>query len=510
MSSSSEPVRTPNGQQLAANMIVPQTLKDGAGWEAEIQAIEAAVKRVMELGRIPGAALAIVNKDRCECRAFGTRDVAKHAPMTTDTLYPIASTTKSINATLLAMLVHEGVFDWDEPIRTHLPRFRLWNKQVSERVTLRDLVMMRSGLPRHDYVWYENQITRAELLEGLPFLRPSARFREKFQYNNLTVTLAGHVAEVAVGCPWEELVSDRLLRPLRMTATKASGLRPSDTVTTSYHEDLSRKLVPTLRMATEVAAPSGGAIYSTIEDMALWTQFNLRGGTLPGTIRDLSVDLSELQSPQIELAGDKSGPSSEASYGMGWFVDEAFGLRRISHGGYLHDVHSEVAFIPDRNVGVVSFVNFGCSRLASAISEFALAILTGNAPAACAEERLARYEEAIQETRYRNDARPTETKSLPRPLQAYSGRYRHPAYGTFKVEIRDGGLWLDRGRLKLPLVHSERDNWFVKESPHFPIHAWHAFEPANDVRFHVGNGEVTALSLTLEQTVAPIRFDKEG
>lgn len=84
--------------------------------------------------------------------------------MTSLTRYPIASTTKAMNATLLGMRVDEGKLKWDAPVQDYLPSFRLHDRALSHLVTIRDLVAMRTGLPAHDFVWLENAITRADLV----------------------------------------------------------------------------------------------------------------------------------------------------------------------------------------------------------------------------------------------------------------------------------------------------------------------------------------------------------
>src|SRR5437764_15212024 len=116
--------------------------------------------------------------------------------------------------------------------------------------------------------------------------------------------------------------------------------RSSD-VTSSYHENSHRELVATRRLATEVAAPSGGAMHSTVEDMALWMLFNLRGGRQEGCSLIKPQTLLEIQSPQMPARTDPSCPTPHASYAMGWFVDTYNSRVRLSHGGYLHDVNSE-------------------------------------------------------------------------------------------------------------------------------------------------------------------------
>src|SRR3989442_8019334 len=103
----------------------------------------------------------------------------------------------------MGMLVDEAKLDWDKPVRQFLPEFRLYDPHVTELITPRDLVTHRSGLPRHDLVWYNNTtLTRAELVKRLAYLELSETLRAKFQYNNLMYAAAGYLVEHITGMSW--------------------------------------------------------------------------------------------------------------------------------------------------------------------------------------------------------------------------------------------------------------------------------------------------------------------
>jgi CubicO group peptidase (beta-lactamase class C family) len=254
---------------------------------------------ILETARIPGMGIAAVSADELLlAKGYGTEGLGGARPITADTMYPIASTSKSMNATLIGLLVEEGRLAWDRPVQEYLPRFRLGDPLVSTQVTLRDLLCMRTGLPRHDWVWIESGSSRAQIMESIRHLELSVGFRQQFQYCNLSAIAAGHIAEVVGGRSWEELVRERLLEPLGMNATTFKQ-PPTGASTQSFHETDARELRATRRLATEVAAPSGGAIHSTVRDMARWAQFNLAPGSScsPSIVRPET--LAEIHSPQV-------------------------------------------------------------------------------------------------------------------------------------------------------------------------------------------------------------------
>lgn len=474
---------------------------------ADVEKLDAFVEPLLQAARIPGAAVAVVaHGELLFAKGYGYRDRAAGQPMRAETSYPIASTTKAINAVLLGTLVDEGKLEWDAPVRRYLPDFRLQDPWISRQVTLRDLIVMRTGLPRHDWSWIDVSIGRAQLVERLVHLESSAGFRERFQYNNLTVTAAGHVAEAVTGCSWEELVTSRILRPLEM---RNSGFAPpaNGDVTCGYHENSQRELLLSERLATEATAPSGGAMYSTVEDMAKWMLFNLRGQGRPLLQPNT---FSEITSPQIFARTDPSCPSPNAAYGMGWFVDTYNDRPRIAHGGYIHDVNSEVMLFPADGIGVVSFINFGFPALARYINQCLFDALMGFTALQTAEQKLELYEKKVADMRQRSNAVRHVAGTRPsHPLRDYAGTYEHPGYGSVEVQCDGESLILRRGSLNIPLQHWHYDAWIARDLGRFFLHCPHPFDSTSRMLFHTDEeGAVAALSLPLEPAVAPIRFMK--
>ena len=127
--------------------------------------------------KVPGAAIAIVkDKEVILAKGYGFRDVEGKLPVTADTLMAIGSSTKAFTAFTLGTLVDQGKVEWDKPVRNYIPWFRLYDAQAGERLTPRDLVTHRSGLPRHDLVWYNNTTaSREDLVRALAFLPPDGR-----------------------------------------------------------------------------------------------------------------------------------------------------------------------------------------------------------------------------------------------------------------------------------------------------------------------------------------------
>jgi CubicO group peptidase (beta-lactamase class C family) len=467
----------------------------------DLRRLDAMMESMLRAARIPGAALAIVSHERTIlARGYGCRELASQLPMSARTIYPIGSTAKAFNATLIGMLVDESKLGWDTPVQNYLPQFGLRDAQASALVTLRDLVTMRTGLPRHDWMWMHDPVGRAEIAKRARHLEASASFRERFQYNNVTVAVAGHVAEIVMGRSWEVLVREKLLEPLGMVST-GFGVPETGEITASYHENRQRTLVMTSPRMDADMTPAGTGFYSTIEDMARWLSFNLARARV----------LEEIHTPQIVVGADPSSPTPGARYALGWFVDRYNGHRRISHSGHIHDLNSDVTVFPDEGLGFVSFVNFGCSVPAKLINQYAFDMLMGFAHEQTLEEKLAQYEQRIVSTQQCNGAHePVRGTEWSHALESYTGMYESAGYGRIDVGLSEDGLAFRRGDLLLPLRHWHYDEWIAKEHDSFPLYGPHAFDPTSRLRFATGaDGGVESVSIALEPAVSPIVFVKQ-
>jgi CubicO group peptidase (beta-lactamase class C family) len=473
--------------------------------------VDEAMQSILVAARIPGGATAIVIKgETVHAKGYGFRDMAQRLPMSSATAYPIGSTTKALCATLVGLLVDERRLGWDIPVQTYLPWFRLRDPFASTQTTLRDLLSMRIGLPRHDWVWLDVPIALECIVERLRHLEPSAGFRERYQYNNLAYLTAGYITEFASAQRWADFAKQRILEPLGMTNT-AFGPPEGNHVTLSYRENRERKLLLSPRINAESAGPAGGTIYSTVLDMARWMRFNLKDGH--EIQKHISAEtLMEIHSPNIATRSDPLSPTAHATYGMGWFIDIYKGRARLSHGGYLDDVQSEVSLHTEDDIGIVSFTNFGAPRVARLMNQRIFDLLMGFESPRAIENHLELYERKISLNQSRLAAVPRVSNTFPsHATEQYGGYYHHPAYGRIEVEAAAGELQLQRQSLSLTLEHWHYNSWVVRAPELVDLHGPHPFDCGSPVMFDVNAiGGIGAFTLRFEPSVAPIRFEKEA
>jgi CubicO group peptidase (beta-lactamase class C family) len=430
--------------------------------------------------------------------------------MTAQTIYPIASTTKALNATLIGMLVARGHLAWDVPVQNYFSRFRLCDPLMSAQVTLRDLVTMRTGLGRHDFVWMADPLTRADLVDRLVHLELSAGFRARFQYNNLTPAIAGHIAETVAGDTWEDLLRRNILEPLGMNHT-TMGPPSGGELTERYNENDRRELTLGARCMSVAMAPVGGMVHSTVEDMTKWLLFNLGGehtSSLAGLDRDT---LAQLHAPQVAGGHDPAAPSPGACYALGWWADRYNGHARTSHTGYMPGLSTSVMLFPNERVGLVCFVNLGAARLARLLNEHVFDLLMDQRPEQTLLQKLAQYERAVEENRRRIAAVPRVTGTSPsHSAEAYCGTYVHPGYGAIVIERSGDSLVFRRNWLSIPLEHWHYNVWVVAENEMAEIHQPHPLDRASRLAFESNEeGRIAAVSMRPEPGLAPIRFGRQ-
>jgi len=418
--------------------------------------------------RAPGLAIAVVRGGEVVyARGFGVRDLERELPVTADTLFAIGSTTKAMTATVLGTLVDEGKVAWDEPVRTYLPWFRLSDPVLSERLTVRDLLTHRSGLPRHDLVWYnDNESSRRELVARLAHLDRTADLREKFQYNNLMYLTAGYLAGEVAGTSWEELVRERLLRPLGMERTtfsiRDSERDPDHAV--PYDVKEGGRVVRIPFRPLDVIGPAG-AVNSSAHEMARWLLLNLGGGQVGGHRLVQAATLAAIHTPQMTTGAPPSRREVvPVGYGLGWGIDVYRGHRRVQHGGGIDGFITMVTLLPDDDLGIVSFVNAGVG-LPGLVNNVVIDRVLGLEPIDWLGEALAERktaEAAGKEAKEKQAGTRIAGTKPSHPLADYAGEYGHPGYGALRVEVADAKkatFALTFNGIRAPLEHWHYDVW---------------------------------------------------
>jgi CubicO group peptidase (beta-lactamase class C family) len=321
---------------------------------ARVAAIEKAFEEKRAEAGVPGASLVVVEGDKVILlKGFGLRDAAKNLPVTPDTLFAIGSCTKAFTALAAVMAQDDGKLSLDESPRKHLPYFKLRDAQADAQVTLRDLLSHRTGLGGTDISWYTGVLNREEVIRAAGLAKPTAKLREKFQYQNVMYSAAGETAARAQGTTWENLISTRILKPLGMTKTVLSvrEMQATPDYSLGYAYDAKAKradAVPT-RDITNIAP--AGAINSSAREMAEWLKFLIAGGVAPDGKRLVSEKgFAEILTPQIKI-------NDTTAYALGWGVAAFAGRKVYTHNGGIDGFGAQVAFLPQERIGFAVLAN---------------------------------------------------------------------------------------------------------------------------------------------------------
>ena len=468
------------------------------------------VRDGMKSWGVPGLAIAVVKDGRVVlAKGYGFRNVGKSLPVTADTIFAIGSSTKAFTTMAMGMLVEEGKLAWDEPVTNYLPRFRLKDEVAGKRMTPRDLVTHRSGLPRHDLVWYNAKLSRLELVDRLPYLEPNKDFRETFQYQNLMFLTAGHLTATVAGMSWEEVLRTRILDPIGMKSSNfaVTESQKSQDFATPY--TLKDKAAIDVPFRVIDAMGPAGSINASINDMARWVQLNLTG-TVDGKRIVSARQLAELHRPQMVIQNFPGlGEDSEIqqlSYGLGWFVESYRGTKRVHHGGNIDGFSAMVALMPAEGMGVVVLTNLNGTPLPTIVARHATDRMLRLEPIDWNGRMLKRREvgEKANEAAKKSagDERKTGTKPA-HTLDEYVGEYEHPAYGVVAVKQEGAALTAQFHDIPIRLNHWHYESFRgdVEEKSLSEIKLFFQF-------FTDGNGDVDRLTVPFEPAVEPISFRK--
>jgi CubicO group peptidase (beta-lactamase class C family) len=320
---------------------------------------------------VPGLGIAVVHNDEIIlCTGLGEANIEKHTKATGDTIFAIGSSSKAFTATAIAMLVDEGVMDWDDRVQEHLPDFHLYDKEANEKVTIRDLLCHRTGLSRMGLLWAGGALSRDEILAAVVNAEPSHTFGEDFNYSNINFIAAGHAAGKAAGTDWETLVQQRIFTPLAMNNASLSvtAAQKNPELATGYMWDDIDEVFEIDPMRNIDAGGPAGSINASPRDMANWIRFQLARGEFEGARLLSTEQIEETWTPHVPIMAD-------VSYALGWMVGKFQGSRLVEHGGNIDGYSAHVAFLPDDDLGFVLLMNVSFSGLQAAADSIILGTL---------------------------------------------------------------------------------------------------------------------------------------
>jgi CubicO group peptidase (beta-lactamase class C family) len=439
---------------------------------ARLQGFDAYMEKVLKDWNVPGIGVAVVARDKVVfAKGYGYRDYGQKLPFTTRTVVPIASNTKLFTATAAGLLVEEGKLDWDRPVREFVPSIQFYNDALNATVSIRDMLSHRTGITRHDLIWYKSDFTRKELFERLKYLEPTQPMRQTFLYNNLMYAGAGYVIELLSGKRWEDFVRERLLGPLGMASTVFSiedlEKAPEHGVPFTERRDSFELYSIPYYSEAEGVGPAG-SMNSSLEDMSRWVVAQLNQGQIdgravipPAVIKATMAPALAMPNAALEARG--YGELLNAAYGTGRWTASYRGHLISYHGGDINGFHSQVSVMPYDGLGVVVLViGDHDAPLYNTVSYNVYERMLGLDQTPWSERLLAirlKGKEAGKQARAKAGAGRVEGTKPSHALDDYTGEFEHPAYGLVTIAKKDDGLLFEFHKIKLPLAHFHYDRF---------------------------------------------------
>ncbi len=316
-----------------------------------------ALQAAQQANRIPGMAVAVVEGDHTLlAKGYGLRDVENKLPVDADTLFHIASTQKSMNALLIATLVDDGVVEWDAPVVQYYSDFQLSSAASTQRVTLRHLLSMSSGLPGEAEASLPLDADVQDVFEVARQATLLAQPAEQFSYSNLSASIAGYIAVMAsVGNDqhllkdYARLLRERVLQPIGMSrsTTQISLARQAGNLAKPYAISWWGSAVQRASIDSDedILAPAG-SLKSSAKDMARYLSTQLGHGLAPNQTRVVAArQLRETWQPVLN------------GYALGWLKTNYNGMEALLHTGSFDGYASVIVLLPAAQMAFVLLAN---------------------------------------------------------------------------------------------------------------------------------------------------------
>lgn len=418
----------------------------------DVSSMERYAEKARREWECPGMSVGLILNDTVIlAKGFGTLSTEDSTPVNEQTIFGIASNSKSFTSAAIAMLIDENKLSWDTRIVSVLSYFRMYNEYVTNEITIRDALSHRSGLKTFsgDLIWYGSEHNRREIIEHARFLKPAHGFRAAYGYSNILYLVAGEIVAEVSGTSYEKFISERIFKPLGMSSSNLSiTANKKNPNVAQPHALVEKKWIPIPYVNWDNITPAGG-INSNVVDMLKWIQLQLHRGTLDGKKYWTEKQSREMWFPQtikqISSFGERIMPSRHfAAYGLGWEVFDFKGYKIVHHSGGLDGMVSHTFMIPEINAGGVVLTNNATTlpyAMMMQLCEFLIGDPKQNDWSLSYLEIQKSSEKYVADLEKNNPKKPKNTP-MSFALKDYVGLYSGNVYGNVRVDIKEEKLFL--------------------------------------------------------------------
>jgi len=472
------------------------------------------VNRALTEWQIPGVSVGIVKNGKVVLlKGYGVRELGSPVKVDENTLFMIGSNTKAFTATALALLDAEKKLSLDDKVQKWLPDFKLSDPCTTQEVIIRDLLCHRLGFEtfQGDFMFFDSDLTTAEVREKLSRLKPLYSFRSRWGYTNSAFMTAGEIIPKVTGQSWAQFLKEKIFLPLGMINTLALSADIDATSNKAAAHTIvhgAAKKIPYGRI--DNLAPAG-SISSSVNDMSKWVLMQLDMGKLDGKQIIPASVIRQTWAPHSILGngGTMFNRGHFSLYGLGWFLEEYEGRKIVSHTGGVNGFVTSVTLIPEEKLGILVFTNTDANAFYEALKmeirdaylklpyrNYSQVMLTRQKMNDAADEK--EFKTKMDTVAMKN--------STALPLTAFTGKYKHDVYGNMQIELKNGKLvaTFEHHKGRFAELEALGGNRFyaVFNDPLYGRKVW---------PFTIENGKVRSVTVTVADFVefTPYEFYKQ-
>ena len=435
------------------------------------QQIDSLVNKAMSTMPHVGLAIAVIKDGKViHSKGYGMSSKASGKPVDENTLFGIASNSKSFTAAALAMLVDEGKLNWNDKVVDHLPEFKMYEPYVTENFNILDLLTHRSGLDlgAGDLMFFPDgaDFKAIDVMKSFQYQKPVSAFRTKYDYDNLLYIVAGELIARVSGMSWPDFIEKRIMSPIGMSSSSAIFQNIIDHSNVANPHSIEKESIKEFSNVGGLAPSAGaaGGIHSSVKDMSHWLLLQLNKGKYgDGLSEQLFSEKNQkmMWKPHTNIGFNPTpeGPVKThfEAYGLGWVIKDMNGLVVFQHTGGLPGMLSSTVVIPEINAAAVVLTNadpggYSFWTMRASITD----LLIGAKPT----DWISFMEDRITQRESKGDSvltavwkKATKADPLEKDPQGIIGIYKDNWFGKMEVFNKDGKLWMKSHRS--PKLHGE-------------------------------------------------------
>ncbi|MEO6050594.1 MAG: serine hydrolase [Pyrinomonadaceae bacterium] len=424
---------------------------------------DAFIRKVMErVPEVPSIAIVVIKDDKTVfLRAYGLADKEAGVKADTNTLYYIASSTKSFMAMAAAVLDKEGKIRLDDPVTKYAAGLK-FKAAIPNKVTVRNLLTHTSGLRNGPMVFrmaYSGDADEKDMMRAFADVTTydEARYG-KYAYDNLGYNIYGLLVQRTLHKKWQDVLQEKIFGPLKMGHTtsyvsKARAAKMAVAQSYLFSPDAGKVILSPIAKHDNNMQSAGG-IMTSISDVGRWLRLNINDGKLDGK-QLISIEIMTSVHNAYTQTTREAGPfKGSGEYGLGWQIGKYAGEKVIYHFGGFPGWTSHISYVPDKKIGVAVLVNESTAggdvghTLATYAYDWWLGAGDREAKyAAGLDASAANYKKMQQAQVAAFRDREKRTLTLSKPLQDYAGRYTNELLGNIQITVRQNSLGLTLGNI---------------------------------------------------------------